>query len=88
MQLPTKCVATESQQADHGPSEPGNPGNVGKNVGTAGTLSPVNVVQIVICKYDRTNGTAVVYTEQEKIVGTYNAGVTNGRKGFGALGNA
>jgi hypothetical protein len=30
----------------------------------------------------------VVYTEQEKIVGTYNAGVTNGRKGFGALGNA
>ena len=28
VRLPTKRVATEPQQADHGPSGPGNPGNV------------------------------------------------------------
>ena len=29
VRLPTKCVVTEPQQADHGPSGPGNRGNVG-----------------------------------------------------------
>ena len=29
VRLPTKRVATEHQQADHGPSGPGNPENIG-----------------------------------------------------------
>jgi hypothetical protein len=34
-------------------------------------------------KYDRTNSAAVAYSDQDKVAGTYNAGVVDGGKGFG-----
>lgn len=34
--------------------------------------------------HDRSGSRAIAYTEAEKVVGTYNAGVTDGVKGFGA----
>lgn len=50
---------------------------------TAQGVMPVAVL------YDRTNSRFVVYTGQDKIVGTYSAGVTDGAKGIGAtLGTA
>lgn len=54
--------------------------------GTAvGTSNPsTNSVRPWVLKYDRTGTAAVVYTDQEKVVGTYNSGVTDGVKGFGA----
>lgn len=42
-----------------------------------------NVV-LVALMYNRAAGTVVGYTDSEKIPGTYNAGVTDGVKGFGA----
>lgn len=57
--------------------------NVSATDGTADMSAAA--VQLVYIVYDRTHGTVTVYTEQEKIVGTYNAGVTDGIKGFGAL---
>jgi hypothetical protein len=36
VRLPTKCVATEPQQADHGPSGPRHMGNPGSKAGEPG----------------------------------------------------
>lgn len=42
------------------------------------------MVRLVCLKYDRTNGTVATYTDAEKVVGTYGAGVLDGNKGFRA----
>jgi hypothetical protein len=49
-----------------------------------GTANPVGGgVRPYVVLYDRTNSRAVLYTDQEKIVGTYAAGVNDGNKGLG-----
>ena len=58
-----------------------SPGRVRVNcasVFVSGTAAPQSAVRPVVFKYDRTNSAVVVYTDQEKIVGTYNATVTGG----------
>lgn len=40
-------------------------------------------VQPIVVQYDRTNSRANVYTLNDKIVGTFNSGVVDGRKGIG-----
>ena len=50
-----------------------------------GTVDPSTIgVFAVGLKYDRAHGTAAIYTDAEKIALTYNSGVTDGFKGFGA----
>lgn len=49
----------------------------GVNDITAGGVHPC------VLRYNRTAGTADIFTEAEKRTGTYNAGVTDGVKGFG-----
>lgn len=49
-----------------------------------GTTDATTVgIQPVVIQYDRTNSVANVYTLNDKIVGTYNASVVDGRKGIG-----
>lgn len=49
-----------------------------------GTTDATTVgIQPVAIRYDRTNNVANTYTLNDKIVGTYNAGVVDGRKGIG-----
>lgn len=50
-----------------------------------GTSNPsTGGVRPWVLKYNRTGSEAVLATDQEKIAGTYNSGVTDGVKGFGA----
>lgn len=59
------------------------------STGPAADPTAVAGYQLIYVKYDRTNSASVVYTEQEKLVGTYAAGATDGQKGFGGvLGNS
>jgi hypothetical protein len=53
-----------------------------------GASDPTAAVRPWIIRYDRTNSRVNLYTNQEKVTGTYNAGVTDGNKGFGATANA
>jgi hypothetical protein len=53
-----------------------------------GASDPTGAVRPWVICYDRTNSRVTLYTDQEKIPGTYNAGVTDGNKGFGAVQNA
>lgn len=49
-----------------------------------GTTDATTVgVQPIVIQYDRTNSVANVYTLNDKIVGTFSAGVVDGRKGIG-----
>lgn len=49
-----------------------------------GTTDATTVgIQPIAIQYNRTAGVANVYTLNDKIVGTYNAGVLDGRKGIG-----
>jgi hypothetical protein len=43
-----------------------------------------NGVHVIAVKYDRTNAAAVLYTDLNKTVGTYNSGVIDQIKGFGS----
>lgn len=53
-------------------------------VSADGAANPVTGgVRPVAVLYDRTNSRAVLYTDQEKTVGTYSGTVTDGIKGFG-----
>lgn len=54
-------------------------------VSTNGTADPASGgVRPIGLVYNRTAGTVMVFSDQEKLSGTYNAGVTDGVKGFGA----
>jgi hypothetical protein len=48
------------------------------SVFASGTGTPQSAVRPVVVVYDRTNSTVKVYTDQEKITGTYNATVSSG----------
>jgi len=49
-----------------------------------GTTDATTVgIQPVVIHYDRTNSIANVYTLNDKIVGTFSAGIVDGRKGIG-----
>lgn len=51
----------------------------------AGTADPQDGgVRPCVLRYNRTAGTADIFNDQEKVVGTYNSGVTDGVKGVGA----
>lgn len=53
---------------------------------TAGASNPTATgLQPMLLKYDRTNSTLVLYTGQEKIVGTYTSGAVDSAKGLGGL---
>jgi len=41
------------------------------------------VVRPLFLQYDRTNGVARAYSDQESIAGTYSSGVDNSTRGFG-----
>ncbi|HEU5118705.1 MAG TPA: hypothetical protein VFT74_19075 [Isosphaeraceae bacterium] len=43
-------------------------------------------VHILVLRFDRANSSAVFYTELEALPGTYNAGASDGSKGFGSTG--
>jgi hypothetical protein len=43
-----------------------------------------DLVHPFVLKYDRTNSAVVLYTDEAKTVGTFNAGAGDGLKGFGA----
>lgn len=53
------------------------------SVNADSTTSHVGGVHIWIVRYDRANNAAVLYTDLEKIVGTYSALVQDGDKGVG-----
>ena len=54
---------------------------------TIGTAAAHGVVRPLFLEYDRTNGVARAYSDQESIVGTYSPGVTNSTRGFGTSNN-
>lgn len=58
-------------------------------VTTSGASDPVTgaAVRPYTLQYDRTNTQSVFYDDQEKVVGTYNAGATDSNKGFGSSSN-
>jgi hypothetical protein len=62
--------------------------NLINGVTGTGTSDPTATgLQPMVLKYDRTGGAATLYTGQEKIAGTYSAGVTDGTaKGLGSSG--
>lgn len=52
-----------------------------------GSSDPVTGgVRPVLLVYNKTAATVKVYTDQEIVTGTYNAGVVDGNKGYGAVG--
>lgn len=53
---------------------------------TSGVSDPVTgaAVRPYTLQYDRTHSAVVFYDDQEKVVGTYNSGATDGNKGFGS----
>ena len=54
---------------------------------TIGTAAAHGVVRPLFLQYDRTNGVARAYSDQEIIAGTYSPGVTNSTRGFGTSNN-
>jgi hypothetical protein len=54
---------------------------------TVGTAAAHSVVRPLFLQYDRTNGVARAYSDQEIIAGTYSPGVTNSTRGFGTSNN-
>jgi hypothetical protein len=56
-------------------------------VTVTGTSNPgAQATGPLVLQYDRTGARAPMYTIQEKIAGTYNSGVVDGLKGWGAIG--
>jgi len=54
---------------------------------TIGTAAAHSVVRPLFLQYDRTNGMARAYSDQEIIAGTYKPGVANSTRGFGTSNN-
>lgn len=58
------------------------------NVNVSGAVSHSAATHAFVITYNRTAGTAKMYSELEKIIGTYNAGVPDGDKGIASNSSA